>query len=572
MSDNFNIFDYMFEKYKITKPIRLIELFAGYGSQALSLKYLGVDFEHWKICEWATKSIQAYNDIHIKDYKDYSAKYTQEQIIQMLYEYGISMNYNEPMTLKQIKIKGEKWQRQTYNNIIANHNLVNIQNVKAKDLNIVDTDKYDYILTYSFPCQDLSLAGKGKGMSRDSGTRSGMLWQVERILKECKNIPQILLMENVPEVVGEKNIKDFRQWVHFLESKGYSNNYQILNAKDYGIPQNRARCFMVSILGDYSYNFPKGFKLKYILKDLLENNVDEKYFLSDKMIQGMINTKFSSYKLENKIIGQNGIASTILARFEGAPQCIAVKEATKKGYAEAQDGDGVYINRPHQKRGVVQKGMIQTIKTSPDVGVVVKDKINVIGNYSPSGHNAASIVDSEGIAPTVMENHGTVTAIVENEIKNYPCYKCKHWISEEFRGYCTLDKERKDLPCDFIELKEKYIEPKCLGGFGKVGSTGQFHQQNRVYDDKVAISVTTGFNPYYKDNLRIRKLTPKECFRLMGVKDTDFINAAKNQSDSSLYHLAGDSIVTTCLMAIFGELLGIDYIEKINQLLNEIKN
>ena len=241
MSDNFNIFDYMFEKYKITKPIRLIELFAGYGSQALSLKYLGVDFEHWKICEWATKSIQAYNDIHIKDYNDYSAKYTQEQIIQMLYDYGISMNYNEPMTLKQIKIKGEKWQRQTYNNIIATHNLVNIQNVKAKDLNIVDTDKYDYILTYSFPCQDLSLAGKGKGMSRDSGTRSGMLWQVERILKECKNIPQILLMENVPEVVGEKNIKDFRQWVHFLESKGYSNNYQILNAKEHGIPQNRAR-------------------------------------------------------------------------------------------------------------------------------------------------------------------------------------------------------------------------------------------------------------------------------------------------------------------------------------------
>lgn len=151
MIEQINMFDIMYEKYQIKKPIRLIELFAGYGSQALALKYLGIEFQHWKICEWATKSIQAYNDLHIRDYKDYSVNLTQNEVIDKLVNYGISMDYNQPMTYQQIKSKGEKWQRQTYNNIIATHNLVNISQVEGGDLEINECDKYDYILTYSFP-------------------------------------------------------------------------------------------------------------------------------------------------------------------------------------------------------------------------------------------------------------------------------------------------------------------------------------------------------------------------------------------------------------------------------------
>lgn len=128
-----SFFEEMFEDYKIKKPIRLIELFAGYGSQALALKYLGANFEHYKICEWATKSIQAYNDIHTKDYTDYSKDFTRDEIINKLFDYGISLNYNEPMTLEQIKRKDEQWQRITYNNIIATHNLVNVAKVKGSD-------------------------------------------------------------------------------------------------------------------------------------------------------------------------------------------------------------------------------------------------------------------------------------------------------------------------------------------------------------------------------------------------------------------------------------------------------
>ena len=219
----------LYPTFKITKPIRLIELFAGYGSQALALKYLGVEFEHWKICEWAIKSIQAYKDIHFEnDNTDYSKGIEIGQIKEFLVNKGISSNYNEPMSKEQINRLNEKQARTIYNNIQATHNLVNIQQVEGKDLKIEDTDKYCYIMTYSFPCQDLSLAGKGKGMS-DTSTRSGMLWEVERILTELEEKPQVLLMENVPQVHGEGNVEDFNKWQLRLEELGYKNYWQDLN-------------------------------------------------------------------------------------------------------------------------------------------------------------------------------------------------------------------------------------------------------------------------------------------------------------------------------------------------------
>lgn len=136
-----------------TKPIRLIELFGGYGSQHMALEYLGANFQHYKLCEWAVKSIQAYKDAHYgNDNIDYSNGKTKEEIINFLYSKHISQNYNEPMTYEQIKRLSEDKLRQIYNNIHATHNLVDIQQVKGGDLNIAETDKFNYFLTYSFPC------------------------------------------------------------------------------------------------------------------------------------------------------------------------------------------------------------------------------------------------------------------------------------------------------------------------------------------------------------------------------------------------------------------------------------
>lgn len=122
------------------------------------------------------------------------------------------------------------------------------------------------------------------------GTRSGLLWEVERILDELierddsTHLPQVLLLENVPELIGSSNVKHFAKWLDKLETLGYTSFYHILNAKDFGIPQNRRRIFCVSILDDYAYDFPLKHKLKYRLKDFLEKQVEEKYYLTEKMV------------------------------------------------------------------------------------------------------------------------------------------------------------------------------------------------------------------------------------------------------------------------------------------------
>ena len=482
MNNTMSIFDIMYPKYKITKPIRLIELFAGYGSQALALKYLGVPFEHWKICEWAVKSIQAYKDIHFQgDNIDYCENMNKDDLVEHLYRVGISSNYNESMSKEQIARLNEKQLKTIFNNIVATSDMVNIQRVTANELDIVDTDKYEYIMTYSFPCQDLSLAGKKKGMS-DTSTRSGMLWEVERILTECKELgtmPQILLMENVPQVHSQDNMPDFHKWQVRLEELGYKSYWQDLIATDYGIPQTRNRCFMISILGDYSYSFPQPIPLNLKLKDMLEDNVDEKYYISDKLL------KYYDKKIEQgwrkELHTSEDVAMTICnpGRNQINDNFIKIKNATKQGYLEATDGDGVDISsRMEYHRGNVQKDKIQTLTTSGgnDRGVVT------LGNYSPSNHNASRIVDKEHCSPTVMENHGTITATQTSD-------------------------------------------------------------------------------------LRIRKLTPKECFRLQGVKDEDFNKVKVNQSDASLYHLAGDSLVTLVFCAIMSTM--IDNCKSFEQVLEE---
>jgi len=284
MGTQISIFDGA-NRYVNDKPIRLIECFAGYGSQALALKYLGIPFEHHRIAEWAVKSIQAYKDMHFpNDDTDYSCGMSFDNVIDYLFERGISADYNKPMTRDQIKRMGEGKCRTVYNNINATHNLVSVCNVKAKDLEITDTDHFTYLLTYSFPCQDLSMAGKRKGMDKDSGTRSGLLWEIERILKECDELPQVLLMENVPEVIGQKNKDAFGDWIEVLDNLGYKSKWEILNATDFEMPQNRKRCFMVSVLGDYYYDFPQKVGCTLRLKDLLEKNVSEEYYLSDNIL------------------------------------------------------------------------------------------------------------------------------------------------------------------------------------------------------------------------------------------------------------------------------------------------
>lgn len=288
--EQFSLFDYTMPPVSINKPIRLVELFSGVGAQAMALRNLGVEFEYYKTCEWEIHAIAAYNAIHIKDNTDYSQDMTDEEIVQFLTSKGISTDGKVPLTEQQIRShqNGVEWRKETYNNIMATHNLVNVSQAKGEDLGIVDTDRYIYMLTWSFPCTDLSLAGKRQGMEEGSGTASSLSWEVLRILSECENKPQILIMENVPEVHGVKNIEGFQEICSRLQELGYTNWYEDMNARDYGVAQNRERCFMVSILGEYNYKFPVSMELTKTMNDYLDDEVDDRYYINTQKAHDLI--------------------------------------------------------------------------------------------------------------------------------------------------------------------------------------------------------------------------------------------------------------------------------------------
>ena len=401
-------------------------MFAGIGLQAKALKNLGVDFEHWVVCEWDKYAIQSYNAVH-----------------------GTNFETSD------------------------------ITKLKARDLNIVDTERYNYLLTYSFPCQDLSNAGKGAGMEKGSGTRSGLLWEVERLLDECTELPQVLLMENVPQVHGKKNIEHFEKWIAFLESKGYSNYWSDLNAKDYGIPQSRNRCYMVSVLGDYSYEFPQPIPLELKLGDMLEKEVDEKYYLSDRAVIGK----------DQKLVIET---SDLKKQF--------CKELLDNGSVE--EGDVIRHNYTNSRlnRGVDNIGQTEckeklspTLDTRCDcLGVVVKE-------------------------PTELQKEVCNKAMEQGLMKPY-----------DIIDY-TYSNARLD------EITKGTIKTKNS-------------QDNQIANTLTCNAENMGV---CVPNLRIRKLTPKECWRLMGFADEDVDSASKVCSNAQLYKQAGNSIVVNVLMAIF---------------------
>lgn len=202
--------------------LKVFEAFAGIGTQRMALRSLGIPHEVVAIAEIDKFAIKSYEAIH------------------------------GPV-----------------------NNLGDISKINPDD--IPDHD----LFTYSFPCQDISVAGKQAGLDIDSGTRSGLLWECQRVIATKK--PKYLLMENVKNLVGKKHKPNFDKWLDWLEEQGYTNYWQVLNAKDYGIPQNRERVFCVSILGEHSpYVFPGKQELTIRLKDILEDDVDEKYYLSEE--------------------------------------------------------------------------------------------------------------------------------------------------------------------------------------------------------------------------------------------------------------------------------------------------
>ena len=322
-----SIFEFLYPRFQ-AKKVRLYQFFAGIGSQAKALKNLGVEFEDYKIVEWAVPSIKAYNCIHLKDFTDYSKDKTREELEKIVK--NVSLDSSNLITEKQLKSKSDGWIREVYNNIIATHDLVDISIVKGKDLEI-DTN-YTNIIFYSFPCQDLSVAGLRGGLKK--GTRSGLLWEIERIINELTERERescVLICENVPDLVGTTFVKDYLLWINALQKLGFTSYHEILNARDYNIPQNRKRVFVVSLPGQHSYTFPRKISLQYHLRDILEEHTDKKYYLSKKMLNGMMTTKFHQYQLENRLQDLDSICDTLTtATGDRCPHLVSVDDKIRR--------------------------------------------------------------------------------------------------------------------------------------------------------------------------------------------------------------------------------------------------
>ena len=355
------------------------------------------------------------------------------------------------------------------------------------DISKIERLDYADLWTYGFPCQDISLAGDMKGIVKGE-TRSGLLHEVERLLgvaKEEGTLPKFLIMENVKNLVSKKFIGDFQRWIDKLSDLGYTTEWKTLIASDYGIPQRRERVFAVSVRKDRGgYSFPEPMLLEKKFRDLLEEEVEEKYFLRKEM--------FEYFERHSRECKEKGLG------FRFQPVARDVCEIAKT--ITTREGTRGYEN------------FIQE-KTCNQVGRLVGDKWK-------NRENISRVYDSNSLCPTITAGgggHHEIKIIVPEATK---------------KGYAIAEKG------DSIDIA--YIN--------------QNKRRARV-DKERAHTITTSPQIGTLTEHGVRKLTPRECFRLMGFSDGDFDKAQAICSDTQLYKQAGNSIVVQVLEGILKNLI-----------------
>lgn len=319
-------------EYTTENPLRLNELFAGIGSQTQALTNIGIAHKVVAISEIDKYAIQSYEAMHGK----------------------------------------------------AN-NLGDIRKIEE----LPDADLW----TYSFPCQDISVAGKGAGIKE--GTRSGLLFEVERLLRvasEKGTLPKYLLLENVKNLVSKKFKADFDKWLDFLAELGYTNYWKVLNAKDYGIPQNRERVFCVSIRGEHKpFVFPKPKELSIRLRDMIDEAVDERFYLKESTIRSILRSTFNSRR--DSIRPGDGLANTLLARDWRGPQCVQVGEVVGGKWDKMHD---------ISKRVYEPDGIAPTVHCQQGGNTELK----IAEDFVLGGLQKHQTPRTDGISPTLTEAMG----------------------------------------------------------------------------------------------------------------------------------------------------------------------
>lgn len=629
----------------MTEPIKMIEIFSGIGAQAKALDTLPIPHEVVATMDVEKEAIVSYASMRY-DLEKEIANYefpSKEVMVSELQSKNVGFDFVKRKHSITMKTNIDKVKLYYISDKLSN----NLGDVSLqKELPYVD------IIFHSSPCQSFSCAGKGEGGDEGSGTTSSLMWESLRLIGT--SMPRFIVWENVAAVLSGKHRHNFLKYLERLSEMGYESAFELLNSKNYGVPQNRLRIFCVSRkIEDESdrdtttreckssnkqvintmkeirekhpnikiwegFTFPEPIPLTTRLKDILEHDVPEKYYLPDDRIEKILN---SSFMQEKKRIQTTDVCDTLLARDWKDPKCVPVEEPQVKQIGNVCPTKT--RENPNQGR-VYDKDGIAPALTTMEGGnrePMVIDEIKVVGNYMPSNHDASRVVDVDGIAPTVKENHGTVTAIAEPFIvasrgrnpenpsdrtvgapteqrlepnfsgttncltsvqkDNYVCEPQvlraerteygkairKQYESGEIDekiGNMREMKPRTDGVSNTITtlLKDNYVAEPIVEKVAIVEDQFPGSRDARIYKEYSptlrqncnGLKVANGEEEQPKIRWRIRKLVPVECWKLMAFTIEDCNRASKFVSNSALYKQAGNSIVVNVLIAIMSSL------------------
>lgn len=476
--------------------VRVLELFAGIGACSKAITRLGIEHEIVDAVEIDKYAIRSFNAIHGTDF--------------------------EPQDITQ-------W---------------------GKDI------KVDLIM-HGSPCQDFSVAGLNKGGDKGSGTRSSLMYETLRIVEKLK--PKYVIWENVKNLLSKKHRHNFDAYLEAMEKLGYHSQYQVMNAKDFGVPQNRERVFTVSIRNDLNvdFKFPEPQELTIRLKDVLEPQVDEKYYLSDEQTKRLKMTTYNAGSEKARVQNTDGEARTLCARDYKDPKCVRVgglydKDGSRHQAGSIYDPNGVCATlstmqggnqepiivasrgrnpenpsdrsagqKLEQRLEPNRQGITNTITSVQKDNYVAEPQVVKFGDLNRPGWHKENVVvlSPDRLATTIMAQSNN--AVKKVAIK-------------------TANKQGYDIATDGDGVDLSYPQSKTRRG--RVG-----HGVSKTLMGADSMGTV--------DNYRIRKLTPKECWRLMGFDDLDFEKAEKVNSNTQLYKQAGNSIVVNVLEAILKNLL-----------------
>ncbi len=536
----------MREKVKLTANI----LFSGIGCQERGFEDSGLfDIEVLNTSDINKESVLSYAAIHfgmtnemVDTYKDYPSREEMAQYltdINLGYEPEKNKYFNWFKLIKKKKKDLEKY----WLACKLTHNL--------GDISRIEELPYADFWTCSFPCTDISVAGKMKGLDPDSGTRSSLLWENIKLLKKAKDnntLPKYIMVENVKNLVSKKFIEYFNNLIGVFDDLGFNTYWSVINGKDCGVPQNRERVFVIAIRKDIDtgmYTFPQPFDTGIRLKDILEEIVDEKYYLSevatrkfklfseskgtDIKVAGSLNPD-KNVQDRVRVLDTEGLSQGLRATdykdpvkivygIDKSVNCTQVIEYAN--YITSREDRGVSNRKPEGTAVIEQTNFPERLG-------------NIYGEDKGTGY-AGNVWDSEKISPTLTTMQGGNRQPMIIQVEQISTSQDGVVVSPE--GIAKIHTAGHNNVPKIIQI-------------GQVSNDGS--QAGKVYSPEGVSQTICACTHEYAigniwDYIRIRKLTPRECYRLMGLTFEDCDKAAKlGVADTHLYKQAGNGIITNC--------------------------